>query len=138
MKTTKLLIFSAAVCCMALFNAGAAGAIECKRPPLPEALDALKSSFSVDVSTVTVTSWDNSTPAPADDNIYYVFKPKRRVAKDRLHHTAGGQLRSPVLCPCCSCHCGKGIFDLHYSHAVLYCNIRLYAGRQNNSRPCAD
>ena len=90
MKITKLLIVSAALFFMSLFNAGTAGAIACKRPPLPEALDALNSSFSVDVSTVTVASWDNSTPAPADDNIYYVFKPKRRVPKTGFIILPGG------------------------------------------------
>ncbi len=108
MKTTKLLIVSAAVFFMSLFSGGTAGAIECKRPPLPEALDALISSFSMDVTTVTVTSWDNSAPAPADDNIYYVFKPKRRVPKTGFIILPGGNCDPRSYAPAAHAIAEKG------------------------------
>ncbi len=90
MKTVRILIVAAAACSIAFRGAFIATAAECLRPPLPEALDALHSTVSVDVSTVTVASWDNSTPAPADDNIYYVFKPKRDVPKTGFIILPGG------------------------------------------------
>ena len=51
-------------------------AIECSRQALPIASDALITSDEVEVSIVEVDSWDGTTPAEADDNIYYAFIPK--------------------------------------------------------------
>ena len=107
MKNTKLLI-AAELLIMALFFAETAGAIQCKRPPLHEALDALNSSFSVEVSTVTVESWDNSVPAPADDNIYYVFTPKRRVPKTGFIILPGGNCDPRSYAPAAHAIAAKG------------------------------
>jgi pimeloyl-ACP methyl ester carboxylesterase len=79
MKRTGLLITAAAFVFMAFFGSLTADAVECQRPPLPQALEALASDSSVDVATVVVDSWDGTTPAPADDNIYYSFVPKLTV-----------------------------------------------------------
>jgi len=49
---------------------------ECSHPALPEAYDALSSNNAVNVTTVTVEYWDGISPAPEDDNLYYLFSPK--------------------------------------------------------------
>lgn len=90
MKKSKLFILAAASWCMVILQAGAAISAECLRPCLPEALDALTSSVSVAVSTITVASWDNSTAAPADDNIYYAFRPRFTVSRTGFIILPGG------------------------------------------------
>jgi len=79
MKSTRLLIIAAAFVFTAFFDSLTVNAIACVRAPLPPALDALASDSAVAFSTVTVDSWDGTTPAPADDNIYYAFEPKKTV-----------------------------------------------------------
>ena len=79
MKIKKFVIIASAFIFMAFFGSHPVNAIECLRAPLPPALDALTSDRVVDVSTVEVDSWDGTTPAPADDNIYYAFMPKKTV-----------------------------------------------------------
>ena len=78
MKCTRLLIIAAALVFMAYVSL-TIDAIACVRAPLPPALEALVSNSTVTVSTVEVDSWDGATPAPADDNIYYAFMPKKTV-----------------------------------------------------------
>jgi pimeloyl-ACP methyl ester carboxylesterase len=79
MKIKRFLIIASAFVFMAFFGSHPVSAIECLRAPLLPALDALTSSNAVAVSTVPVDSWDGATPAPADDNIYYAFMPKKTV-----------------------------------------------------------
>jgi pimeloyl-ACP methyl ester carboxylesterase len=79
MKIKKYVFIVSASVFMAFFCSIPANAIECLRAPLPQALDALTSNRAVDVSIVEVDSWDGTIPAPADDNIYYSFMPKKTV-----------------------------------------------------------
>jgi hypothetical protein len=79
MKITRLLVVAAAVVLMTYFDSLTVSASACIRAPLPPALEALVSNSTVAVSTVEVDSWDGTTPAPADDNIYYAFMPKKTV-----------------------------------------------------------
>ncbi|MCX5904534.1 MAG: hypothetical protein NTV89_13950 [Proteobacteria bacterium] len=79
MKIIRLLAVAAALVFLSFFGSLTVNAIACIRAPLPPALDALASDSAVAFSTVTVDSWDGSTPAPADDNIYYAFEPKKTV-----------------------------------------------------------
>jgi pimeloyl-ACP methyl ester carboxylesterase len=79
MKIKRLLIIASAFVFTAFFDSLTVNAIACIRAPLPPALDALASDSAVAVTTVTVDSWDGTTPAPVDDNIYYAFEPQRTV-----------------------------------------------------------
>jgi len=76
MKIKKLAVvfFSALIVCVC--SVGNVNAIECPHASLAEASDYLLTSDEVEVSTVEVDSWDGTTPAETDDNIYYSFTPK--------------------------------------------------------------
>ncbi len=109
MKRTKLLS-AAAFFLLVLFAAGTAGAMECQRGPLPEALDALNSNFLVDVSTVTVTAWGDGSPATADDNIYYVFQPRLSAPKTGFIILPGGNCDPRSYAPAARAIAAKGFF----------------------------
>lgn len=108
MKITRLLVVSAALLFISLLDSATAGAIECLRPPLPQALDALTSSRAVSVSTVTVDSWDGDSPAPADDNIYYVFEPKRIAPRIGFIILPGGNCDPRSYAPAAYAIAAKG------------------------------
>jgi pimeloyl-ACP methyl ester carboxylesterase len=79
MKITRFLLTAAALFVILFFGFTSIEAVECLRPPLPQALDALISDSAVAVSILEVNNWDGTTPAPADDSIYYAFKPKKTL-----------------------------------------------------------
>jgi hypothetical protein len=111
MKRTGLLIIAAAFVFMAVFGSHPVNAIECLRAPLPPALDALTSSSTVTVSTVEVDSWDGgTTPAPADDNIYYAFEPKQTVPTVGFMILPGGNCDPRSYAPAAHAIAAKGFF----------------------------
>jgi len=110
MKTKRLLILASAFVLMAFFGSHNVNAIECVRAPLPPALDALASDSAVAFSTVTVDSWDGSTPAPADDNIYYAFEPKKTVATVGFIILPGGNCDPRSYAPAAHAIAAKGFF----------------------------
>ncbi len=110
MKTTRFVLFAAVLCSISLFWSLRVGAIECLRPPLPEALNALISSTAVDVSIVEVDSWDGTTPAPADDNIYYAFEPKKTGATVGFIILPGGNCDPRSYAPAAHAIAAKGFF----------------------------
>ncbi len=108
-KTHRLIIASLSVL-MALVGASGARAVECLRPPLPEALDALTSSAAVAASIVEVESWDGTTPAPPDDNIYYAFEPKFIQAQVGFMILPGGNCDPRSYAPAAHAIAAKGFF----------------------------
>jgi hypothetical protein len=108
-KTNKLIIASLSVF-MVLLGSHVANAVECLRPPLPEALDALTSSAAVAVSIVEVDSWDGITPAPLDDNIYYAFEPKFIEAQVGFMILPGGNCDPRSYAPAAHAIAAKGFF----------------------------
>ena len=75
MKIRRLTVVLFLSLIMCLYGVGNVIAIECSHPSLPEALDALESSYDVTVETVEVTSWGFDDPPLEDDNYYYAFEP---------------------------------------------------------------
>ena len=110
MKIKRLLIIASAFVFMAFFGSHPVNAVACIRAPLPEALDALASDSAVSVSTVTVDSWDGSTPAPADDNIYYAFEPKKTAPTVGLILLPGGNCDPRSYAPAAHAIAAKGFF----------------------------
>ena len=110
MKRTGLLITAAAFVFTAFFGSHTVNAIECLRAPLPPALDALTSSNAVAVSTVEVDSWDGTTPAPIDDNIYYAFMPKKTVPTVGFIILPGGNCDPRSYAPAAHAIAAKGFF----------------------------
>ena len=110
MKTTRLLIIAAAFVFMAFFGSRTVNAIECLRAPLPPALDALTSDSEVAFSTVEVDSWDGTTPAPADDSIYYAFEPKNTVPTVGFIILPGGNCDPRSYAPAAHAIAAKGFF----------------------------
>ena len=108
-KTHKLIIASISVF-MVLIGFHVANAVECLRPPLPEALDALTSSAAVAVSIVEVDSWDGDTPAPLDDNIYYAFAPKHKQPGAGFMILPGGNCDPRSYAPAAHAIAAKGFF----------------------------
>lgn len=108
MKVSRALLALLFVWCAALYGAGSAGAIECQRPPLPEALDALVSSFTVDAATVTVGTWDNKTAAPSDDNSYYMFKPRLSIPRIGFIILPGGNCDPRSYAPAANAIAARG------------------------------
>jgi pimeloyl-ACP methyl ester carboxylesterase len=106
----KKLIVATACVVMALVGASGARAVECLRPPLPEALDALTSSAAVAVSIVEVDSWDGETPAPPDDNIYYAFAPKHTKPGAGFMILPGGNCDPRSYAPAAHAIAAKGFF----------------------------
>ena len=76
MKIKKLTVAFFALLIVYVCGVGNVIEVECSHPSLPIASDALVTSDEVEVSIVEVDSWDGTTPAEADDNIYYAFMPK--------------------------------------------------------------
>ena len=109
MKIKKLII-AAAFVFMAFIGSHPVNAIECLRAPLPPALDALASDSAVAFSTVTVDSWDGTTPAPADDNIYYAFMPAETVPTVGLIILPGGNCDPRSYAPAAHAIAAKGFF----------------------------
>jgi hypothetical protein len=105
----KLIVVTACVV-MALVGASGARAVECLRPPLPEALDALTSSAKVAVSIVEVDSWDGTAPAPPDDNIYYAFEPKHKQPGTGFMILPGGNCDPRSYAPAAHAIAAKGFF----------------------------
>ena len=108
-KTHKLIIASISIF-MVLLGFHVANAIECLRPPLPEALDALTSSATVAVSVVEVDSWDGATPAPEDDKIYYAFMPKKTPPTVGFIILPGGNCDPRSYAPAAHAIAAKGFF----------------------------
>ena len=110
MKKTHKLIIASISMFMVLLGFHGANAIECLRPPLPEALDALTSSATVAVSVVEVDSWDGATPAPEDDNIYYAFIPETTPPTVRFIILPGGNCDPRSYAPAAHAIAAKGFF----------------------------
>lgn len=110
MKITRSLFFGVVLCYVTLFCPLNTAAVECLRPPLPEALDALTSSSTVEVSRVEVNSWDGTTPAPVDDNIYFAFVPKKTVATVGFIILPGGNCDPRSYAPAAHAIAAKGFF----------------------------
>ena len=110
MNIKRLLIIATAFVFMAFSGSHPVSAIECLRAPLPPALDALTSSNTVEVSTVEVDSWDGTTPAPADDNIYYTFEPKNMEPKVGFIILPGGNCDPRSYAPAAHAFAAKGFF----------------------------
>jgi len=110
MKIKKFVIIASAFVSMAFFGSHTVNAIECLRAPLPPALDALTSSNAVAFSTVEVDSWDGTTPAPADDNIYYAFMPKKTVPTVGFMILPGGNCDPRSYAPAAHAIAAKGFF----------------------------
>jgi hypothetical protein len=66
---------------------------------LAVASNYLLTSDVVEVSTVEVDSWDGITPAEADDNIYYVFKPKNKEPEAAFIILPGGNSAPAAYAP---------------------------------------
>ena len=109
MRSIKLQM-ALSVCCMAFFVAGFAEATECSHPVLPAALNYLKPDLSVDVKTVTVTSWDGQNPAPEGDDFYYVFKPRLKAPKTGFIILPGGNCDPRCYAPAAHAIAGKGFW----------------------------
>ncbi len=110
MKKTHRLIIASASLFMVLVGSDCVNAIECLRPPLPEALDALTPSTAVEVSIVEVDSWDGETPAPFDDNIYYAFMPKKTVPRVGFMILPGGNCDPRSYAPAAHDIAAQGFF----------------------------
>ena len=110
MKIKNLLIVVSVVVSMVSLGAATVTAIECLRPPLPRALDALTSDSAVDFSAAEVDSWDGTTSAPADDNIYYAFMPKKTVPTVGFIILPGGNCDPRSYAPAAHAIAAKGFF----------------------------
>jgi len=110
MKITRLLAVAAAVVFTAFSGSLTVNAIACIRAPLPPALDALASDSAVAFSTVTVDSWDGMNPAPADDNMYYAFEPKRTAPTVGLIILPGGNCDPRSYAPAAHAIAAQGFF----------------------------
>lgn len=108
-KTNKLIIASLSVF-IVLVGSHCVDAIECLRPPLPEALNALKPSTTVAVSIAEVDSWNGKTPAPSDDNIYYAFEPKHKEPDVGFIILPGGNCDPRSYAPAAHAIAAKGFF----------------------------
>ena len=74
-------------------------AVECSHPALSIASDALVTSDEVEVSIVEVDSWDGTSPADADDNIYYAFTPKNTAPVTAFILLPGGNSDPKAYAP---------------------------------------
>jgi hypothetical protein len=110
MKKAHKLIIASLSLFMVLLGSHVANAVECLRPPLPEALDALTSSAAVAVSIVEVDSWDGITPAPLDDNIYYAFAPKHTKPGAGFMILPGGNCDPRSYAPAAHAIAAQGFF----------------------------
>jgi len=110
MKIKRLLIIASTFVFMAFFGSHPVNAIECLRAPLPPALDALTSDSAVAFSTVEVESWDGTTPAPIDDNIYYAFMPKKTAPTVGFIILPGGNCDPRSYAPAAHAIAAKGFF----------------------------
>lgn len=110
MNTTRPLLFVAVLCYLAFFCLRNTGAVECLRQPLPEALHDLTSSTAVEVLEVEVNTWDGNTPAPADDNIYYTFMPKKTVPTVGFIILPGGNCDPRSYVPAAHAIAAQGFF----------------------------
>ena len=110
MNIIRLLVVTGAFVFLAFLGFFTINAAACIRAPLPPALDALASDSAVAFSTVTVDSWDGSTPAPADDNIYYAFEPKKTVATVGFIILPGGNCDPRSYAPAAHAIAAQGFF----------------------------
>ncbi len=110
MKIRRLPAIAAAIFLLSLLQSLTGHAVACQRPPLPQALDALASDSVVAVSRVEVDSWDGTTPAPADDNIYYAFEPKRAVETVGFIILPGGNSDPRCYAPAANEIAAQGFF----------------------------
>ena len=87
-ETLKVVFLAALIVCIC--GVGNAGTTKCSHETLEIASDSLLSSDEVEVSTVEVDSWDGTTPADSDDNIYFSFMPKNTIPKTAFIFLPGG------------------------------------------------
>jgi pimeloyl-ACP methyl ester carboxylesterase len=110
MKIKKFVFIASAFVAMSFFGCHTANAIACIRGPLAPALDALVSDSEVAFSTVTVDSWDGAAPAPADDNIYYAFEPKKTAPTVGFIILPGGNCDPRAYAPAAHDIAAQGFF----------------------------
>jgi len=99
MKIKKLTVVFFTFLIVYVCDIGNVIALECSHTSLPIASDFLITSDEVEVSTVEVDSWDGTTPAETDDNIYYAFLPKNTAPVNAFIILPGGNCDPRAYAP---------------------------------------